>query len=370
MRKKIIYILAFTIFLIGCNSNFNNQVSNDQKKDEEIKKEVQNKFEKDIKDYLEKNDLDKEKPEEEKVKKEIDYEKIKPNEAGKVMIIMYHSLGETESKYSSTPEIFKNNLKRLNSLGYSLVSLEDYVNNEIDIPAGRSPVVITFDDGHKSNFNVYKENDKIKIDSTSAVGILEEFNKKNPEFGKTASFFLNSNPFGQKEYIDYKINFLVNNGYSIGNHTNYHQDLTTLNKIGIINALAKQKNYLENINKNADVNTLALPFGKRPKDDLEKYIYKSNIENKEYKNIAVLNVGWKPEVSPIHKDFNYKDLDRVQAGSLKWQLNDWIDYLEQKPGEKYISDGVKNILSIPKSYKDKINLDKIKDKELKLYERN
>lgn len=366
MRKKIIYILLFTVFLIGCNSNSNNQVSNNQQKSKEIEKEVESEVEKNVDESVEKKDVNKEKSK----KEEIDYKKIKPNEAGKVMIIMYHSLGKNETKYASTPEIFKSNLEKLNSLGYSLVSLEDYVNNKIDIPAGRSPVVITFDDGHKSNFNVYKENDKIKIDSKSAVGILEKFSKNNPEFGKTASFFLNSNPFGQKEYIDFKMDFLVNNGYSIGNHTNYHQDLSTLNKTGIVNALANQKNYLENINENINVNTLALPFGKRPKNELEKYIYQSDLKNKEYKNIAVLNVGWKPEVSPIHKNFDYKNLDRVQAGSLKWQLNDWIEYLEEKPEEKYISDGVKDIISIPISYKEKINSSKIKDKELKLYERN
>ena len=62
--------------------------------------------------------------------------------------------------------------------------------------------VITFDDGLSNNIKVLGRDDsgKLIIDPNSAVGILEEFKNKYPDYNITATFFINSNLFNQSEY--------------------------------------------------------------------------------------------------------------------------------------------------------------------------
>lgn len=296
-------------------------------------------------------------------------EKIQPNELGKVMVIMYHSLGSQKNAYTVTPEKFRKDLERLYSLDYVLVSLNDYVNNTMDVPAGKSPVVITFDDGHISNFKVEVVDGENQIDPNSAVGILEEFSKENPSFGKSASFMLNGSPFGQSELMDYKLNYLIDHGYEIGNHTIGHMNLKHATKEQIQSQLGEEIKYINQFIKSKYViNTLALPFGARPESEQLKKLLVSGIhDGLAYKNIAVLNVGWRPEWSSIHKEFNFRSINRVQAGTRKFQLDYWIEYLEENPSEKYISDGNETLITIPKDLEKMLEYDKINQKEIVVY---
>lgn len=59
----------------------------------------------DVEHVEEEKDIDSNETDEESNK--IDYEKIKPNENGKVMILMYHGIGEEESEWVRTVENFK-----------------------------------------------------------------------------------------------------------------------------------------------------------------------------------------------------------------------------------------------------------------------
>jgi hypothetical protein len=79
-----------------------------------------------------------------------------------------------------TADNFRKDLKVLYDKGYRLVSLRDYIENNIKVEAGYTPFVLTFDDGAKNNFNIIEENGEKKIDPNCAVGILEEFKKENP----------------------------------------------------------------------------------------------------------------------------------------------------------------------------------------------
>ncbi|MDM8533904.1 polysaccharide deacetylase family protein [Clostridiaceae bacterium HSG29] len=367
MKKMLLLLCIIPLIIMGCSVEVeeNKETIVKIEKIEEIK-EIEEKSEKDV--IPEEKTIEIKEVEE---VKEIDLDEIRPNEMGKVMVIMYHSFGESEKQFVSTPEIFKEDLIELNDLGYVLVSLEDYVNNNMDIEAGKTPVILTFDDGHSTNFKVFEENGEIKIDPKSAVGIIESVYKENVDFGREATFFLNGNiVFGQAEYVDYKLNYLIDNGYDIGNHSNGHEDLSTLSADAIQNTLAINKEKIESHLNGYEVRTLALPFGKRPKDEkLEEFIYNGKWSDIGYNNIAVLNVGWNPANSPISKKFNYKSINRVQAGSMEFQLDHWIDYFEKNPNNRYISDGNINEITVPESLKEYIDYDKIGSKELIFYER-
>lgn len=101
------------------------------------------------------------------------------NEMGQIMVIMYHNLADEQGLYATTPEIFKEDLIRLHTSGYRLVNLSDVVNNTIDIPLGTTPVVLTFDDGSKSNF-YYDASGEIANDSV--IGIFNEVKAMYDDF--------------------------------------------------------------------------------------------------------------------------------------------------------------------------------------------
>jgi len=360
MKKMILILCIIPLMFMGCNKEVIENKNSIVKIEENIEEKI-----------VEKETII-DTPKEEVIEVEkIDLDEIRPNEIGRVMVLMYHSFGENERQFVSTPEIFKEDLIELNDLGYVLVSLEDYVNNNMDIAVGKTPVVLTFDDGHSTNFKVFEENGEIIIDPASAVGIIDSVYKENPDFGREATFFLNGNiVFAQQEYVDYKLNYLIDNGYDIGNHSNGHEDLSTLSADAIQKTLAINKEKIEKHLNGYEVKTLALPFGKRPKDEkLEKFIYNGKYGDISYNNIAVLNVGWNPASSPVSKKFNYKSINRVQAGSMEYQLDYWVDYFEKNPDNKYISDGNINEITVPENLEEYIDYDKIADKKLILYER-
>ena len=61
----------------------------------------------------------------------IDLKAIKANENGQVMILMYHGIGEKEAVWTRTAENFRKDLEVLYNKGYRLISLKDFVENNI-----------------------------------------------------------------------------------------------------------------------------------------------------------------------------------------------------------------------------------------------
>lgn len=300
---------------------------------------------------------------------EIDLEAIKPNETGEIMVVMYHSLGEKNSAYVRTAESFRADLERLYEMGFRTISLNDYVNNNITTPAGYTPVVLTFDDGHSSNFTIIEEDGELVPDPNSVVGILEDFNREHPDFGMEATFFLNGGtPFKQKEYMAYKLNYILEKGMDLGNHSTGHEHLGDLNATQIQKTLGGNIQAIEAMVSNYTVNTLALPFGERPKDEYLNGLVTSGTYNGiPYHHDAILKVGWKPEVAAVHKNFNFERINRVQSGDGDYQMTFYLDNYEKNPSKRFISDGDPNIVTVAESKVDTVSLERLGEKTLRTY---
>ena len=61
--------------------------------------------------------------------------------------------------YNRTAEAYRNDLEFYYTEGYRMIRLIDYVNGEINTELGKSPLILTFDDGDKTNFNVLGRNE-------------------------------------------------------------------------------------------------------------------------------------------------------------------------------------------------------------------
>lgn len=360
--KYFLFLFSFLILFVGGCSN---KDVNPKIEIPVVNEEINNEDEK-IEESLEVEELD--------PKENIDLT-LKPNEMGEIMILMYHNIGEEEGEWTRTPENFKKDLLTLYEKGYRAVRLEDFVNNNMEVEAGMTPVVITFDDGNENNFRMIEEDSgKYIVDPNSAVGIMESFKKEYPDFNITATFFIfGSNPFRQPEFITEKLDFLIENGYDIGNHTVDHRSMRKIeDKDTIQESIAKQVAIINKILTDYNVNTYALCYGERPSNkEFEEYLHKGTYGGISYENIAILNVGWNPAPSPVSNNFNPLSLPRIRASEVKVDnvgLYNWLEYFENNPNKRYISDGVKEIITVPKELEEQLDLESLKDKELFIYE--
>lgn len=296
---------------------------------------------------------------------EEDYKKNRVNELGKIPIMMYHGIqdktnDETEyiggnidkDGYQRTSEAFKNDLEFYYNLGYRMIRLDDYVDGNINVELGKSPIIITFDDGLENNIKVLGIDSKgeIIIDPTSAVGILESFKNKYSDYNVTATFFINGGLFQQPEYNDKILEWLVNNGYDIGNHTYSHVNFSKVDSNKTMEELGKMYELLDEEIPNKYVNIVALPYGSPYNLEHEnmKYILNSNYNEKNYMTKSTLRVGWESENSPFSINFNSKFLKRIRAYDNNGQEFDIEMNFKLLENNKYISDGDINTIVIPK----------------------
>ena len=295
--------------------------------------------------------------------------KYKANELGSVMILMYHQIGGTEAKWMRKPQNFRRDLLNLYENDYRLISLLDYVNGNIDIEAGKSPVVITFDDATQGQFNYVETDEGIELDPDCAVAILEDFYSDYPDFGKAATFYIYyPYPFQQEQYINTKLEFLVQNGYEIGNHTYSHVDLTKISDLNIIKELALQSGKTNEILPGYEVRSLALPYGQYPKN--KDLLTQGSYMNYSYINEAVLLIGSNPAPSPFSSDFDPLNIPRIIASEIMVEgmgIYNWIDYFKEYPDRRYVSDGNINMVSAPQELSQKLNKESAEARKVYFY---
>lgn len=297
------------------------------------------------------------------ISKYLDKEKYKNdkiNELGRIPVMMYHRIVNIENNkytggnvdvdgYNRTASAFRDDLEFYYKNNYRMIRLIDYVNGKIDTEYGKSPIVLTFDDGNVDNIRVtgLDENGNIIIDPNSAVGILEEFKKKYPDFNVTATFFVTGGLFNQGSYNEKIIEFLVNNGYDIGNHTKNHNNLSTTSEEETENVVGYVYEKLDEIIGNKYVNIVALPFGTPYLSSHKNFdnILNSSYNGKTYNTVSTLRVGWEPDYSPFSKSFSRNFIKRCRAYDNNGKDFD-IEYVFKNilNNNKYISDGDVNTI--------------------------
>lgn len=268
-------------------------------------------------------------------------EVYKYNESGKIIIVMYHKFADIETdEYSRSFENFRKDLEYLYEHGYRTVSLNDYLENKMKVPVGCTPIILTFDDGTKGQFNlVENENGELIANPNSAVGIMEEFYKKHPDFGLNGTFYINGSSFfsgggTEKERLEY----LINKGFEIGNHTNTHVYLNKASAETIQKEIGTVSNKVNEL-IGYKINSLALPYGISSKD-YKEYIAKGTYDEQEYENKIILLVGSNPAPSPTSEKLNLLSLPRVRATGgnkrVDCDLYYWLDVMEKNPKMKYV----------------------------------
>ena len=304
------------------------------------------------------------------ISKGIDYEKYSVNELGNIPVMMYHQIKNMKNEetkytggnvdydgYTRTSEAFRNDLEFYYNNGYRMVRLIDYVNGKITVELGYSPIVLTFDDGlNEVKINGLDEEGNLIIDPDCALGILEEYKKKYPDFNVTATFFLNSTLFYNQTYNEKIINYMFDNVYDIGNHTLNHPNINNISNEETKREVGKMYQILDNYIKDKYVNIVALPYGNPSRNhDNFKYILNGIYDNKEYNTITTLRVAWEADYSPFSKSFDKTYIKRIRAYDNNGRDYDIEFNFKRLENNRYISDGDVDTVVVKESDINNVN---------------
>lgn len=279
-----------------------------------------------------------------------------PNELGRIPILEWHQVVAADGTYKVSRERFKAELTALHARGYVPVSLAELLEKSMDLPAGKSPVLFTFDDASPSQFRYLERNGQLVIDPTSAVGILMDFLKAHPDWKAKGvfcvlpaaeaghAFFGEKNIDGQKSAWRFpKLQFLSLQGFELCNHTLWHAKLSKYSGAVVQEQLARGAMAIDSAVPGHRVRGMALPYGLWPKDRSlafsgSWYDPKSK-RTVSYRHDAVFEVAGGPARSPYDPKFNPRSLPRVplQGGT---KLSTTLDMMDRPgPMARYVSDG-------------------------------
>jgi peptidoglycan/xylan/chitin deacetylase (PgdA/CDA1 family) len=241
------------------------------------------------------------------------------NTMGEVMVLMYHRIGDKESNMVRSRANFKSDLAKLYKNGYRPVTLREYATGKMKLPAGSSPVVLTFDDSWVDQFRFTQKGD---VDPGCFVGIWLDFAKTHPDFPVKGTFFaLDNGPFGVKKEGRKKIKMLQDWGSEIASHTMNHIDLRKSSAERIKKEVGDSVVWLENLG--AKVTSLAPPYGSYPTTGIirDGFTWKG----KRISFSAVVAAGAGPGKSPLDKKFKPYIIPRIKAyegeRGITWWLN-------------------------------------------------
>lgn len=276
------------------------------------------------------------------------------NEHGRIPILEYHLVGgEKDSRWGRSADHFRRDLELLYARGYRPITVAQLVYGDIDIPAGTSPIVFTFDDASPSQFRYIEQGGVKSIDPTSAVGIWLAFNKAHADWKNRATFCVLSgaaaghNLFGdrgiegQKSTWRFeKLRFLADQGFELCAHTLWHADLAKYSDAVVQEQIARNVLAIDSAVVGYKVRTFALPLGSWPKNralaSAGSWRDPKSGRAVPYSFDAVLEVSGAPVPSPSSDKFNPHALQRVQV--VGNSLEEMLDRLD-RTGDRFVSAG-------------------------------
>nr|WP_221493009.1 polysaccharide deacetylase family protein [Actinomadura coerulea] len=278
----------------------------------------------------------------------------KANELGQIPVLMYHRImKKAELSLDRSSKELYDELTGLAKDGYYPITAAEFVSGRIDVPAGRHPVVLTFDDSTPGHFGLDPQGNPVP---DTAVAVIEQVARENPGFRPVATFYLNKELFGMDETrAAAGLTWLRQHGFELGNHTVSHPSLSGMSEKGVHNEIGDMEDRIVRLT-GAHATTFAYPFGAVPKKKAwaEK-------QDGRYAFQGIFLAGWRPSVSPFDTGFDRWNIDRVRSeGKIKendcakYCSTAWLEYLDKNPDERYTSDGDPNTVTFPKAAEDRI----------------
>jgi peptidoglycan/xylan/chitin deacetylase (PgdA/CDA1 family) len=270
------------------------------------------------------------------------------NELGRVLVMEWHKIQDADGRWENSLATFRAQLAELRDRGYRPISVAEFIDGTFPIPAGTSPVLLTFDDSYKEHF--FFASDGETPDPDSVVGILEAMAAEDPTWRARANFaFYWPVPFREtdRELIERKLTYLVEHGYDLSNHTYNHDNLRKLSDAEVVENLASAEEELAAV-VGADyrVRSITLTQGIWPANpDLAMA---GEWDGFAYDHDIAFEVGFMPTRSPHHAEYDPTSVQRVQA--YLPEFDKWLAWLDEQPGRRLVSDGDPATVTYPASF--------------------
>ena len=291
-----------------------------------------------------------------------------PNEQGEIMVLRYEDFGDEDEGVIRSASGLRQDLEQLWAAGFYPINLRDLavgnakykqdiellpqqgwaafqsealLNGRLNsIPAGKRPIVLTFDGSHISQYRILEDG---SLDPNSALGVLKAFHDEHPaDWPLRATFFVQPeavNPdyrlFGQPGLVEQKLQNLVDWGMEIGSYTMSAADLSQSSYEEIRRQLSSEVS-IEALIPGYEVDSLALPLGQRPQ--FESLLRSSTYDNLFYDYKIVASVGEKPIPSAYADAFDPYNIQRIQA--TPEAIKTWIEFYQSTPEIYYVSAGI------------------------------
>ncbi len=292
---------------------------------------------------------------------DADLSRLHVNEAGDIPVVMWHQFSDADSPdYSTGTRQYMNSFdylydlcERLYNAGFRLLSMSDYLNNNITVPAGCKPIVFAFDDGVASQFSLIERDGKLELNPKCAVYVMQKFAEVHPDFGFTGIIYVylhsTSGVFEGAGTIGQRLNYLIDLGWEIGNHTYGHRSLRGLSASDIAYQLGKNQQVMESYVPGYKFNSLALPYGEYDQANVDALI-SGTYEGTTYANKAIFLVGAEP--SHATTSVNYKVfVPRIRSTGYYAERMDFEWWLENQPEHYwFVSDGDVNTVTCPETW--------------------
>ena len=271
------------------------------------------------------------------------------------VVLTYHQFAANIAKQSTGLKVrfedFEHQLNQLYDAGFSLVRLEDWLSGQIIVPAGRRPLILSFDDLYFNN--------QIRLDAEtrepiaeSGLGILWRFYQDHPDFGYSAALFINLGDklYGNPDDPDWEMQLAETIAWGIDhdlvpyNHFFTHPKLDITSAPAILWELEMNDKYLRELLTMAGredlipglENMIALTYGVWPaRGDTKAMLAYKNPEGKPVRLVAEIDTiflekylpaPYDPSFDPFHfprhvaspegVDFLVNQADKIPAAAI------------------------------------------------------
>ncbi len=302
-----------------------------------------------------------------------------PNELGHVPILMYHAF-VTDPAYTDewtiTLDQFRDQLDWLREHDFVMVGMRSMVTGRFDVPAGKKPAILTFDDASAGQFGLREATGGYEVNPDTAVGVLEAYAKEHPDFAGPAFFaVLPFNCFaseGDPSSCEERLNWLVDHDYEIGNHTADHVSLADVAPDFFTKSIGSMELWINDRvpqGKGNLADVLVLPFGAYPDIDLHpdqrSWLYDGFWYLGDPVNLdLVVAVNGGPAISPYSTKFSMLDVYRFNTTPDLFAY--YADQMVSGEISIFVSDGDPETVTVPADLEQSVNLEMLRSTGLGL----
>ncbi|MCO5967348.1 polysaccharide deacetylase family protein [Actinoallomurus soli] len=272
------------------------------------------------------------------------------NELGQVPILMVHRvLAKPKSSLDRTPAQLYAEFTRLAQEGYVPVTAAEFVTGTMNVPAGRHPVVLTFDDGSPTHLAFDAAG---APEPDTAVGVIERVAREHPGFRPVATFFVNADPFALGDRAAAAMRWLAQHGFEVANHTTHHRDLAGMDHGAVAQEIGTDQKMITAATGIPPV-TFAFPFGAPARLSWAGH---GAAGGARWNFQGMFLAGWRPADSPFEKDYDPRQIPRIrddgrvpQDDCRRFCSIAWLDWLARHPDKRFTSDGDPATVAFPQA---------------------